>query len=322
MAQDFTFIGATVDAPFGSFEGGGFIRVKIAGAFSNVPDHPDDGEYWWDLSFDKLTIKLGPQFDSVNGQTVLFELNPLLMYEMTYSFQLPLGLQDGLYEMDISFDLPDSEGVNADFWDNYGFVTFEVGSSNGSSSYISGRVGQDDRLIGDSDSNGIFGDSGNDFLSGKGGNDTLYGGSGNDTLNGGSGKDSLIASSGNDSLNGDDGNDKLFGDDGNDKLFGNDGNDKLFGGDGKDKLSGGNGNDTLNGGNGNDTFEFSKSSGKDKITDFRGGDVIEIESGANRMKDLDFTDTKAGLLVEFGNVDIFLKGLDRGDVNSSDFDFV
>ena len=39
------------------------------------------------------------------------------------------------------------------------------------------------------------------------------------------------------------------------------------------------------------------------------------------MKDLDFTDTKAGLKIEFGKVDIFLEDLDRNDISSSDFDF-
>ncbi len=60
----------------------------------------------------------------------------------------------------------------------------------------------------------------------------------------------------------------------------------------------------------------------DTVTDFGGNDVLRIENGANHMSDLKFTDTRAGLLVEFGSVDIFLTGLDRGDLTASDFDFV
>lgn len=46
-----------------------------------------------------------------------------------------------------------------------------------------------------------------------------------------------------------------------------------------------------------------------------------ISFHASKMADLKFTDTKAGLLVEFGAVDIMLSGLDRGDLSRSDFDF-
>ena len=66
---------------------------------------------------------------------------------------------------------------------------------------------------------------------------------------------------------------------------------------------------------------FNKNSGRDTIEDFGGNDVIAITNGVNRLRDIDFTDTKAGLLIEFGKVDIFLEDLDRNDISSSDFDF-
>ena len=176
----------------------------------------------------------------------------------------------------------------------------------------------------------LRGGSGDDFIFGYAGNDKLYGGSSKDTLKGGSGKDKLYGEKGNDKLfggsgkdmlKGGGGKDKLYGDSGKDKLYGGSSKDTLKGGGGKDKLDGGKGNDKLFGGSGADTFVFNKKSGKDTIEDFGGNDVIAITKGANRMKDLDFTDTKAGLKVEFGKVDIFLEDLDRNDISSSDFDF-
>lgn len=123
-------------------------------------------------------------------------------------------------------------------------------------------------------------------------------------------------------LHGHNGADDLFGDNGNDVLKGKGGNDRLFGGNGKDKLWGDGGSDELHGGAGDDIFMFDASSGQDIIADFGSGDVMRILSGAEQMSDLAFTEISGGLLVEFASVDIFLVGLDLGDVNSSDFDFV
>ena len=60
---------------------------------------------------------------------------------------------------------------------------------------------------------------------------------------------------------------------------------------------------------------------QDTVEDFAGQDILLIENRANRMKDLDFMDTKKGVLVRFGRVGIFLTGLDRDDIDRSDFDF-
>jgi Ca2+-binding RTX toxin-like protein len=169
-----------------------------------------------------------------------------------------------------------------------------------------------------------------DKIKGFAGKDKLYGGSGNDTLKGGKGKDKLYGEknddklyggSSNDTLEGGSGKDKLYGEKNDDKLYGGSSNDTLKGGKGKDRLDGGTGNDKLFGGSGADTFVFNKKSGKDTIEDFGGNDVIAITNGINRLRDIDFTDTKAGLLIEFGKVDIFLEDLDRKDITLSDFDF-
>ncbi|QEP30334.1 M10 family metallopeptidase [Pukyongiella litopenaei] len=142
-----------------------------------------------------------------------------------------------------------------------------------------------DRLFGDRGANTIWGADGHDLIGGRGGADWLSGGNGNDLI------------------------------------YGGDGNDRLSGGNGNDLVHGGSGNDHLTGGNGFDTFVFDLSSGKDTIADFRPVDTIRITGGAERLSDLNFTDTAAGLLVEFASVDIFLNGLDRADVTAANFDF-
>lgn len=91
-----------------------------------------------------------------------------------------------------------------------------------------------------------------------------------------------------------------------------------WGGSGQDYLNSGAGNDTLTGGQDTDTFVFNQSSGRDTITDFNDGDIMRIESGANKMADLKFTNT----LVEFGSADIFLEGSDRNDVSFTNLNFV
>ena len=99
--------------------------------------------------------------------------------------------------------------------------------------------------------NSLFGHAGNDTLLGDGNNDILRGGAGNDQVHGGPGDDTL---------------------------FGGSGFDRVFGGDGKDRLHGGAGQDQLTGGFGADTFVFDKTSGRDRILDFRNDvDVIDMK---------------------------------------------
>jgi Ca2+-binding RTX toxin-like protein len=65
-------------------------------------------------------------------------------------------------------------------------------------------------------------------------------------------------------------------------LLGDAGNDDLTGSKGADDLTGGAGDDTLTGGQGADTFLYtSADDGVDTITDFGGGDVIDLSEMLN-----------------------------------------
>ena len=76
------------------------------------------------------------------------------------------------------------------------------------------------------------------------------------------------------------GNDVLFGGNANDTISGSYGDDLLLGGKGNDRLVGEHGNDTLTGGDGNDVFVFAYGFDEDTITDFHGGDRLDV-SGLN-----------------------------------------
>ncbi len=184
------------------------------------------------------------------------------------------------------------------------------GSSNGSNS-----------IFGDELGNVIYGGRLDDVLKGRKGDDTLLGFDGVDTLRGGNGADDIRGGGGDDILDGGKGGDTLFGAKGADRLLGKNGNDNLDGHKGKDVLIAGAGTDRLTGGDGADIFVFYSSSGVNRITDFESKDVISIGSGANSYFQLKFTDTNAGLWIEFGKAEVFLKGLDMNDLNLSNFDF-
>ena len=208
------------------------------------------------------------------------------------------------------------------FSDSSTYRTFEITIKDVEPPKIVFRgAGNGEEIVANAEDNTVKGFGGADVIFGRAGADLIYGGKGADKLHGENGFDTLYGGDGLDNLNGGNGEDRLFGGNGSDKLNGGASKDKLVGGNGKDILIGGAGADTLTGGKSADTFVFNKLSGKDKITDFGGSDIIRINSGANSMKDLQFADTKAGLLIEFGSVDIFLKGLDREDMSKSDFDF-
>ncbi|PRY23676.1 hemolysin type calcium-binding protein [Aliiruegeria haliotis] len=133
---------------------------------------------------------------------------------------------------------------------------------------IKGNRG-DDELSGGNGADRLQGDHGNDILRGGKGTDTLLGGSGKDKARGGAGNDQLEGGRGGDALFGEAGSDKLLGQNGNDLLEGGGGADILKGGGGRDLLHGGRGMDVLTGGSHADSFLFGKSSGRDRITDFR-----------------------------------------------------
>jgi len=218
-------------------------------------------------------------------------------------------------------------------------IDMETGSATagtyGSSAFIEienvlGSMSGPNVITGDSNANdirgGAFDDTlhgadGKDTLIGYAGHDVLRGGIGGDVLKGGDGNDKLFGAKGGDWLVGGKGGDKIDGGKGHDTLIGGKGKDRLLGMDGKDVLIAGPGSDTLTGGGAADTFVFNRSSGYNKITDFEINDIISIGSGAKNFFQLSFTDAVAGLRIEFSNVEIFLKGLDSGDVSASNFDF-
>jgi Calx-beta domain/RTX calcium-binding nonapeptide repeat (4 copies)/Metallo-peptidase family M12B Reprolysin-like len=122
-----------------------------------------------------------------------------------------------------------------------------------------------------------------DLIVGTAGNDTLSGMSGNDTISGLDGLDVLSGLLGNDSIDGGYGNDLLTGGAGNDTLIGNIGNDTLIGvesttgGVGEiDRLTGSTGNDRFVLGDATQTYYLGNGmSDYALITDFGTGDVLQ-----------------------------------------------
>ena len=68
----------------------------------------------------------------------------------------------------------------------------------------------------------------------------------------------------------------ITGTDSANSIQGGKGKDSLIGGAGEDTLWGGKSNDTLTGGEGDDVFIFQAGQGKDVITDFAPGDMLQI----------------------------------------------
>jgi Ca2+-binding RTX toxin-like protein len=135
--------------------------------------------------------------------------------------------------------------------------------------------------------------------------------------------DSLVGSSGTDSVDGGDGNDVLSGVGGDDFLDAGAGNDTLYGGAGADNLHGGEGNDTLTGGAGADNFRFSANQGQDKITDFTIGQdrILLLQTGADDISDLSFTNVNGGVLVSWGSGSVLLQGHTAAEMSPGDFIF-
>jgi beta-glucanase (GH16 family) len=169
-------------------------------------------------------------------------------------------------------------------------------------------------LRGNDAANVLKGLAGNDVIEARGGNDYLDGGLGADTLKGGKGDDYYVvddardvvvelAGEGSDSVEawvthtlganleylnlagtaaidgtGNELANVLRGNGAANTLSGLAGNDTLDGKAGDDRLVGGAGDDTLTGGAGHDTFVFGPGSGRDVVTDFGAGDVIDVSA--------------------------------------------
>ena len=97
---------------------------------------------------------------------------------------------------------------------------------------------------------------------------------------------------------------KITGTDKNDTIDGGAGKDTLIGGKGNDSLNGGKGNDSLAGGVGEDYFIYAEGDGKDIITDYEEGDVIQVTRGEiNKIS----TDSKGNVVFKIGSGSITLK---------------
>ena len=219
--------------------------------------------------------------------------------------------------------------------------------------------GGNDSLFGGLGNDVLRGGEGRDRLFGGEGDDVLTGGAGADALNGGAGFDSVdyraanagvgvdlgagsgfageaagdtytgvervLGSQNSDEILGSGSDDIFVGFGGDDILQGLDGDDILVGGAGDDTLLGGNGRDVLAGGAGADRFDATLDSGRTIITDFSAadGDVIDVEGLVADFATLQAAARDAGptVVIDLGDVDIQLVGLQVSDLDASFFDF-
>ena len=193
-----------------------------------------------------------------------------------------------------------------------------------------------DRFFGSTVANVLNGGLGNDQLYGGGGADSLIGGDGNDFFHGGADLDVIIFAGsaavdvdivrttaigqGTDTLGG---VENITGGSGNDIIRGNAAANVLNGMAGNDTLAGRGGSDVLTGGSGADRFVFANWEGNDRITDFQNGlDRIEINGPPDSLADLSIYNSANGAVISWnGATTIQLVGIDRGQLDASDFIF-
>ncbi len=212
---------------------------------------------------------------------------------------------------------------------------------------------KDDSFAGSSSNEYIYGSEGNDSLFGGGGDDWLIGGDGADSLDGGAGYDTASYNSSRspvviDRLKPENNTADAKGDTfanieafqltssfddvfrgGSDAeaVYGGGGNDTLDGGDGDDRLDGEDDDDLLTGGAGNDTFAFyGRSFGRDVVTDFVSGDVIELSTSAfSSFADVQGQMSQVGsdTLIRFDDTaTVTLAGVTASNLTNADFRFV
>lgn len=133
--------------------------------------------------------------------------------------------------------------------------------------------------------------------------------------------DQMTGGAGADTLWGGGGNDILSGLAGNDRLNGGTGRDVIYGGSGRDRVDGDTGNDTMTGGSGADVFVFQQGDGRDTLRDFQNGvDRISVE-GVRSVAGLSAWAGVGGTWLDYGNGEVFLQGVSRSQLDSSDFIF-
>jgi Ca2+-binding RTX toxin-like protein len=112
---------------------------------------------------------------------------------------------------------------------------------------------------------------------------------------------------------------------GSNVLYGNKGDNVLSGKGGDDSIISGSGNDLMLGGKGDDIFDFAKHAGHDVIGDFQDGhDLIRADFVGNEVE---FDDMMAhhltvkgdDLLIHYGNDTLLIKGMEKSDLDMSDF---
>lgn len=110
----------------------------------------------------------------------------------------------------------------------------------------------------------------------------------------------------------------INGNDADNYLVGDKGKDILVGGAGNDTLWGGKKNDTLIGGDGSDTFIFQAGGGKDFITDYQSGELINIlnrRGDAGDFKKATFKDDTLALVIQGGGKVILKNVSSSADFN-------
>ncbi|WP_293574554.1 calcium-binding protein [Phaeobacter sp.] len=189
--------------------------------------------------------------------------------------------------------------------------------------------GGKNNLGGGAGNDSITGASEEDTIFGGGGDDTIFGEGGADTINGGAGNDSLVGGNDEDLIKGGDGDDSLYGESGNDELRGGAGDDTVDGGAGNDVIYVSLGDDTLTGGGDSDVFVLRDDSGATVITDFSGGDQLDVRGlGYGSLADImaiAHQTYDSGLSAVVLNIDadttVTLEGVTLGQLSAADFDF-
>ena len=118
-------------------------------------------------------------------------------------------------------------------------------------------------------------------------------------------------------IDGNKGDNTIAGAGGDDALFGGAGFDVLDGGAGDDTLEGGRGPDTLTGGAGADRFVVAPDDGRGVITDFSGGDVLDLTAFAlpsYAVLERGVAQTDAGIEIQLDGAWVLLAGLEAGDL--------
>ncbi len=217
-----------------------------------------------------------------------------------------------------------SEGVTVNLRTGEGAGGHAEGDSIRGVEHISGSWSHADTLIGDDQDNIIEGFGGADILDGGGGQDTVsYERSSFEvTVNLQTGEVSGLHVDKDTIRN----FENIIGGRYGDTLTGDDGNNVIMGKGGRDWIKGGAGDDELYGGYGYDTFWFAPGHGNDIIFDFN-DDANKIDLRAFDIADLSEITIITGQdgvtldLTEHGGGTVELPGVDRADLDASDFLF-